>query len=338
MAIRLVNLGKSFVRARVPFVRLMSSFEALEEAIKNAVETKDYLRIPDLLVSLKEPHLNPKLFSFLSAFPPHHKTRVIDEILQSFITIRPHSHTKSAYSGLLSYCLQTSDPFPLSLAILQRTLRSGCLPVPQTHLLLSNAWLERRRQSQSVAEILNEMKSIGYSPDTGTCNFLVSSLCAVDQTDEAINVVKEMGAASCIPDAESYGAVISSMCLARKTKHVVGMIKQMVSKAGISPRQGMLSKVAAALRANREIRKAVDMIDFVESQGYPVEFEAYEAVVEGCLECKEYILAGKAVIKMTERGFIPYIRVRQKVVEGLNSIGEWKLACTVRQRLAELRT
>jgi hypothetical protein len=39
---------------------------------------------------------------------------------------------------------------------------------------------------------------------------------------------------------------------------------------------------------------------------------------------------------MTEKGFIPYIKVRQKVVEGLIDAGEWKLACTVRERFAAL--
>lgn len=341
MAFRLTHLRKplAYSRSRIPFSRQVSSFEAVEKAIKCAVETKEYLQIPHLVVSLKEPYQNSKLFSFLSAFHHHHRIRVIDEILQSFVPVRPRSLPKIVYSSLLTYCLQSSDPLPLSFAILQRTLRSGCLPNTQTHLLLSDAWLERRRGgSQSVVEIINEMKLIGYSPDTGTCNYLVSSLCAVDKLDEAVRVVEEMGGAGCIPDIESYGAVINSMCLARKTSDVVKIVKEMVSKAGISPRKGMLTKVVAALRANREIWKAIEMIEFVESRDYPVEFETYEVLVEGCLEVREYILAGKMVMRMTDKGFIPYIKVRQKVVERLISIGEWKLACIVRQRLAELKS
>ncbi|XP_010457755.1 PREDICTED: pentatricopeptide repeat-containing protein At1g06270-like [Camelina sativa] len=340
MAILLTHLRKPFAFSRscILFSRSISSFEAVEKAIKCAVETKEYLRIPDLVVSLKEPYQNSMLFSFLSAFHHHHRIRVIDEILQSFVPVRPRSLPKIVYSSLLTYCLQSSDPLPLSFAILQRTLRSGCLPNPQTHLLLSDAWLERRRGSQSVADIINEMKLIGYSPDTGTCNYLVSSLCAVDKLDEAVKVVEEMGAAGCIPDVESYGAVINSLCLARKTNDVVNIVKEMVSKAGISPRKGMLTKVASALRANRETWKAIEMIEFVESRDYPVEFESYEVLVEGCLEVREYILAGKMVMRMTDRGFIPYIKVRQKVVERLISIGEWKLACTVRERLSELKS
>lgn len=151
-------------------------------------------------------------------------------------------------------------------------------------------------------------------------------------------MLKAMGGAGCVPDLESYNSVISAMCRVRKTAEAVDMIKQMVVKVGLAPRQGTLVKVAAALRANREVWRAVEVIELLEKEGYAVGFDCYELVVKGCLECGEYILAGKVVIRMTERGFIPYIRVRQKVVERLAGVGEWKLACAVRQRFADLKS
>ncbi|PQM38633.1 pentatricopeptide repeat-containing protein [Prunus yedoensis var. nudiflora] len=107
------------------------------------------------------------LFSFLSTFPHNLRTQVVDEILQSFIPLRPRSRAQITYSYLLSFTLQCSNPFPLALAILQRTLRSGCTPVPQTLLLLSSAWLNCRNESHSVSKILLEMQSIGYHRTVG---------------------------------------------------------------------------------------------------------------------------------------------------------------------------
>ena len=322
---------------RFPSIHPFSSQQRLEESVKAAVEAKTYQQIPDL-VSSKEACQNPNPFSFLSTFPLNLRTQIIDEILQSFIPLRPRSRPQIAYTCLLSYTLQSPNPLPLGLTILQRVLHSGCVPVPQTRLLLSSAWLERRHHSESVPNILLEMQSIGYCPDCGTCNYLISSLCAVDQLAEAVKVLKGMGRAGCVPDLESYGIVISAMCTLRRTAEATEMLKQMVVQMGLTPRQGTVVKVAAALRSNREIWKAVEMIDFLEREGYAVGFESYELVVEGCLEYSEYILAGKVVMGMTERGFIPYIRVRQKVVERLAGVGEWELACAVRQRFADLRS
>lgn len=107
---------------------------------------------------------------------------------------------------------------------------------------------------------------------------------------------------------------------------------------GLMPRQGTVGRVVAAMRANREMRRAAEMVGFLEREGCEVGFESYEMVMEGCVERGEYVLAGKVVMEMTRRGLIPYIGMRQRVVEGLASIGERELACAVRQRLAELKT
>lgn len=324
---------------RCGLIHSVSSSEILQESIKEAVKTKGYKKIPDVLASLGQAGCrNPNPFSFLSTYPQAIRAPLIDEILQSFIPLRPRFRSQIAFSCLLSYAVESPNPLPISLAVLQRTLRSGCVPVPQTHLLLSSAWLERRRRSHSVAEILLEMQSIGYSPDSGTCNYLILSLCAVDQQVEAVKVLKGMGGAGCVPDSESYSAVMSWMCRARRANEAVDMLKQMVVEAGLAPRQGTLAKVVATLRANREMWRAVEVVELVEREGYGVGFEMYESVVECCLECGEFLLAGKVVILMTDKGFIPYIKVRQKVVERLAGIGEWKLACAVRQRFADLKS
>ncbi|CAJ1956659.1 unnamed protein product [Sphenostylis stenocarpa] len=317
--------------------RSVSSLKNLEQAVREEVEAKNYVKIPDLFISL-ESCQNSNPFSFFSSFPQNLQVQIVDEILQSFIPIRPRSKPRLAYSYLLSYTLQSSHPFPLALAVLQRTLRSGCLPVPQTHVLLSSAWLDQCCVSQSVPDILLQMQSIGYAPDCGTCNYLLSSLCAVDQLVEAVKVLRGMGGAGCIPDSNSYGTVIGALCRVRETAEAQDLMKQMVVQYGLTPGQGTLVKLLAALRANREIWKAIEMIEFLEKEGNSVGFESYELVIEGCLEKYEYVLAAKVATGMTERGFIPYIRVRQKIIEGLASINEWKIACAVRQRFAELKS
>ncbi|XWS24598.1 hypothetical protein CRYUN_Cryun28dG0116900 [Craigia yunnanensis] len=317
-------------------IHSISSLHSVEETVKAAVVAKTYKQLPDILIDVEKTGRIPNPFSFLSTFPLKLKTQIIDEILHSFKSIRPRSRPRIAYDLLLSYSFQSPHPLPLSLAILQCTLRSGCLPSPQIKLLLSSAWLNCHGQSQSVSDSLMEMQDIGYCPDSVMCNYIISSLCAVDQLDEAVKVLRRMSRAGCPPDPESYAGLISAMCTFRRTVDAVELLKQMVQKARLTPRQGTVVKVVTTLRANREIWKAVEMIEFLERKGNPVGFESYESVVEGCLECCEHILAGKVVIAMTDRGFIPYIRVRQKVVEGLFNVNELKLACSVRDRLAEL--
>ncbi|KAF5766081.1 putative tetratricopeptide-like helical domain superfamily [Helianthus annuus] len=60
--------------------------------------------------------------------------------------------------------------------------------------------------------MLMQMHSIGYEPDGGVYNYLISSLCKVDQYVEAIQVLRSMGGAGCVPDLDSFGYVIGLLC------------------------------------------------------------------------------------------------------------------------------
>lgn len=333
MMIKATNFRKFISLGRC--ISSMSPLQNLEESLRTAVETKTYHRIPDLLDLTHDHSQNPSLFSFLSQFPTETRTLIVDEILQSFIPLRPRSRPQIAYSSLLSHTLQSSNPFPLSLAILQRTLRSGCCPDPETKLILSKSWMDHRTQSNSIVNILSSMKSIGYSPDTGTCNYVISSLCSDNELEEATEVLKNMSRASCVPDSDSFGTVIASLCSGGQSGEALRTLKKMV-KGRVVPRQGTVMKVACCLRACREVGKGVEMVELLERERCGVGFEVYEVVAEGCVECHDYVLAGKVVMKMTERGFIPYIKIRQKVVEGLASVGESELVNAIRERFREL--
>lgn len=332
----------------VPHIRFLSQeppwmdsataplLQEVEDTIKEAVQNRAYNGLPELLGSFNGSWKKNNPFSFLSMFPSDDRNKVIDDILQSCIPLRPRYRVGPVYHCLLSYTLQSLDPLPISLAILQRTLRSGLYPVPQTYVLLSSAWLSRRHDSQTATSLLKEMNTLKYQPDCGTCNYLISSLCTVDELGEAITVLKCMSKAGCAPDSESYGTVIDAMCSFGKTTNAFQMMTEMVKDMKLTPKQGTMKKLAAALRANKESWRAVELIEFLEQEGCQAGFEAYELAVEGCLESKEFVLAAKVVMKMTRRGFIPYIRIRQNVVEGLLSVGESELASAVRQRFVEL--
>nr|XP_043626350.1 pentatricopeptide repeat-containing protein At1g06270 [Erigeron canadensis]XP_043626351.1 pentatricopeptide repeat-containing protein At1g06270 [Erigeron canadensis] len=320
-------------------INSVSSQRLVENSIQDAVTAKSYQQIADILGVSKETCQTSNPFSFLINFHQDQRTKIIDEILQSFVSLRPRDRPRVAYAYLLSFTLQSSNPLPLSLAVLQRTLRSGCSPVPQTHLLLSTVWLHERKQTdESVASMLLQMKSIGYRPDGGVCNYLISSLCKVDQYEEAVHVLRCMAGAGCVPDLESFGSVIGLLCDLRKTKYIEELMKELVVKFRLSPRKEMVVKVLKAMRANKDVHKAVEMINFLEEMNIQIGFESYELAVEMCLESGLFVLGGKVALRMTDRGFIPYIKVRQKVFEGLTAIGELDFAYILKKRFTELNS
>ncbi|GKD39757.1 pentatricopeptide repeat-containing protein, partial [Tanacetum coccineum] len=58
-------------------------------------------------------------------------------------------------------------------------------------IVSKSTWLRERRQSdQTVVSMFLQMQSIGYKPDGDVSNYLISSLCKVDQYEEAVQMLK----------------------------------------------------------------------------------------------------------------------------------------------------
>ncbi|EPS66163.1 hypothetical protein M569_08615, partial [Genlisea aurea] len=303
------------------FNQISSEGGITAETLRSAVESKAYYRIPEILLdSSNLSSASPNPFSFLSSLSEAHQIQVIDEILQYFIPIRPRSRPVMAYSCLLYHTLENPSLLPLSLSVVQRTLRSGCVPPPRTQSLLSEAWIDCRR-SNSVSGMLTGMLRFGYSPDSGTCNHLIFSLCKNDQLEEAANVVKGMQAAGCVPDSDSYGFIIDRMIDLKRSDEALRTADEMVRVHGLVPRNGTVLKAVRAAGGG-DVSKRVELIELLEDAGggVGVAFEAYESVLEGCVKARRWILAGKFALRMAGKGFIPYIGMRRMVVEGLVSV------------------
>ncbi|CAA7389473.1 unnamed protein product [Spirodela intermedia] len=342
----------------LPRLRLRSSFHTetpVQLAIRTAIESNDHRRIPLILSAggggggSSPPDEDP--FSFLAHLPPPLTTRIVDDILQSLMSFcRPRSLSHPSFAALLSVLLPQPHPhlpavnFPLALAVLQTAIRCGFSPPPSTRHSLSLFWVHLRHphhgRKPPAVRLLLSMRGVGYRPDLLTLNFLVFSLCSSSEVEEAVGVLRGMAGAGCGPDCDSYCAVIDACCgsAVGDVPRAVALLREMVAGEGMVPRKGTVGKVVGALRREGQGRKAAKVVAFLDSEGVAVGFEEYEAVVEGCLECKEFVTAGKMVVKMSEVGFIPYIRVRHRVVEGLAGIGQQELAGTVRQSLAKIRS
>ncbi|XP_010918939.2 pentatricopeptide repeat-containing protein At1g06270 [Elaeis guineensis] len=340
-AVRPFYLLRHLQRHRFSSTSTTTNETPLQRSIRSAIESRDYLQIPNLLHSNPNPNPNPNPFSYLSLLPPTLTARIVGELLHSFLPLRPRSLLLPAYSSLLSLSLPkpghnfpSSVFLPIALAVLQATLRSGAPPPRETRLALPLSWLHlRRHRRRSAAGILSSLHPLGFRLDLNTLTYLLSSLCAAGEPAEAVAVLRGMPVAGIDPESESYCTVIEA---ADDAAAAEALLSEMVAEKGMTPRKGTVARVARAMRAEGEVRRAAEMVKFLEGKGCAVGFEAYEAVAEGCVESGEMVLAARVVAEMARRGFVPYVGVRQRVVEGLAAIGQGELAGAVRQRLAEI--
>ncbi|KAG6415512.1 hypothetical protein SASPL_122924 [Salvia splendens] len=86
------------------------------------------------------------------------------------------------------------------------------------------------------------MKSIGYAPDCGTCNYLFLTLSKIVQFGEAVEVLKGMRRAECVPDCDSYGGLIAELSEARKVDVVAEVVREMIATMAAGEKGGKVSR------------------------------------------------------------------------------------------------
>ncbi|KAG6435514.1 hypothetical protein SASPL_100388 [Salvia splendens] len=136
-------------------------------------------------------------------------------------SVLPPLLTVKSSSRLLSL-----DPPIDHLAVVQAPSATAASPAAVPPPLLKS-WLRQHRKASSSL-ILPEMKSIGYTPDCGTCNYLFLTLSKIDQFGEAVEVLKGMGRAGCVPNCDSYGGLIAELSEARKVDAVAEVVREMM--------------------------------------------------------------------------------------------------------------
>ncbi|KAG6401756.1 hypothetical protein SASPL_138621 [Salvia splendens] len=97
--------------------------------------------------------------------------------------ISRHPHFSSDIPASDSRCSATAahrqvvvsiDHLPLALAVVQEPSATAASPAAVPPPLLKS-WLRQHQKASSLL-ILPKMKSIGYTPDCGTCNYLFLTL------------------------------------------------------------------------------------------------------------------------------------------------------------------
>lgn len=316
----------------------------LHRSIRYAVDSGDHLQVLNLL---SDANFTRNPFSFLSLRPPPLAAAVVADLLRSFADVRPRSLPYPAFSALLSLTLPEPEPnsFPLSvflpagLAVLQSTIRSGLPPPAETRNSLPSNWLALRRRRRcprpSVVGILSSVRTLGFRPpDLNTLNYLISSLCASGEAEEAVAVLRGMSVAGIDPDSCSYCEVIEAV----DERAAAELLREMVVGMGMVPKKRTVARTVAAMSAEGGAKRAAKLLRVLEQNGCEVGFEGYEAAAEGCLDSGEVVAAARSVAEMASRGFVPCIGVRRRVVEGLAAIGQAELAGELRRRLAKIRT
>ena len=181
---------------------------------------------------------------------------------------------------------------------------------------------------RKAQRVFNEMIGEGVLPSVATYNAFIQVLCKKDNVENAISVFEEMLRKGYMPNSTTYNVVIRGLC------HVGRMEKAMEFMARMKddecePNVQIYNVVIRYFCDAEEIEKGLNVFEKMGDADCLPNLDTYNILISAMFVRKksDYLLtAGKLLIEMVERGFLPRKFTFNRVLDGLLLTGNQDFA------------
>ncbi|XP_010526038.1 PREDICTED: pentatricopeptide repeat-containing protein At1g74900, mitochondrial [Tarenaya hassleriana] len=176
--------------------------------------------------------------------------------------------------------------------------------------------------------VFDEMIREGVLPSVATYNALIQVLCKKDSVENAIVVFEEMSRKGYEPNVTTYNVLIRGLCHAGQFDRSVELMQRM-KKEGCEPNVQTYNIMIRYDSDCGEIDRALDLFEKMGSGDCLPNLDTYNIVISAMFVRKrpeDMVVAGKLLIEMVERGFIPRKFTFNRVLDGLLLTGNQSFA------------
>ncbi|PIN05699.1 hypothetical protein CDL12_21755 [Handroanthus impetiginosus] len=171
---------------------------------------------------------------------------------------------------------------------------------------------------EKARKVFNEMIGAGVLPSVATYNALIQVLCKKDSVENAVVVFEEMLKKGYVPNATTYNVVIRGLCHAGKMDMAVEYMDKM--KDDCDPTIQTFNVVIRYYCDNGEIEKALEVFKKMSGETCLPNLDTYNVLISAMFVRKksdDLLIAGKLLMEMVDRGFLPRKFTFNRVLNGL---------------------
>eukprot|EP00268_Persea_americana_P051759 TRINITY_DN5739_c0_g1_i11.p1 TRINITY_DN5739_c0_g1~~TRINITY_DN5739_c0_g1_i11.p1 ORF type:complete len:546 (-),score=88.78 TRINITY_DN5739_c0_g1_i11:726-2363(-) len=169
----------------------------------------------------------------------------------------------------------------------------GCLPSIATYNALIQV-LCKKDNVENALVVFNDLLRKGYLPNSTTYNVLIRGLCHASEFDRAAEFMERMKGDDCEPNVQTFNVLIRYLCDAGEIERSLSVLVKMGNGVCCPPNLDTFNVLISALF----VRKKPD----------------------------DMLTAGKLLMEMMERGFLPRKFTYNRVLNGLLLTGNQALA------------
>lgn len=177
--------------------------------------------------------------------------------------------------------------------------------------------------------VLDEMVKAGLVPSVATYNALIQVLCKKDSVQSGMLVFEEMVGKGCVPNLTTYNVVIRGLCHAGEMERAVELMGRMVEEHGCRPSVQTYNVVIRYFCDAGELEKGLGMFEKMGDGSCLPNLDTYNVLISAMFVRKkpdDLVVAGKLLMEMVDRGFLPRKFTFNRVLNGLFLTGNQDFA------------
>ncbi|CAL5441308.1 unnamed protein product [Camellia sinensis] len=172
---------------------------------------------------------------------------------------------------------------------------------------------------KKARKVFDEMIGKGVLPSVATHNALIQVLCKKDSVENAIVVFEEMLRKGYVPNSTTYNVVIRGLCHAGKMDMAMEYVQRMKNDE-CEPNVQTYNLVIRYYCEAGEIDKGLEVFEKMGSGDCLPNLDTYNILISAMFVRKksdDLLVAGKLLIEMVNRGFLPRKFTFNRVLNGL---------------------
>ncbi|XP_073291491.1 pentatricopeptide repeat-containing protein At1g74900, mitochondrial [Primulina huaijiensis] len=180
---------------------------------------------------------------------------------------------------------------------------------------------------EKAKKVFDEMVGAGVLPSVATYNAMIQVLCKKGSVENAIVMFDEMLRKGYVPNAVTYNLVIRGLCHAGKMEMAIDYMNKM--KDDCEPTIQSFNVIIRYYCDDGEIEKALELFKKMNGGSVLPNLDTYNILISSLFVRKksdDMLLAGKLLIEMVERGYLPRKFTLNRVLNGLLLTGNQEFA------------
>lgn len=168
---------------------------------------------------------------------------------------------------------------------------------------------------EKAYNIIREMMSKGFIPDTSTYSKVIGFLCNESKVEKAFLLFKEMKTNQVVPDVFTYTILIDTFCKAGLIQQARKWFNEMV-RDGCAPNVVTYTALIHAYLKARKISNANELFKMMLSEGCIPNVVTYTALIDGHCKAGQIEKACQIYARMRRNADIPDVDMYFKIADG----------------------